>query len=106
MLQIAMAVGPLVIAFGARDSGGPVWWVLATTGLLLIVFAIVMERIRQGIENNARELGKFGTAVGDHGLPQPRQPLRSIAFYVSLVVFLLGVAALVVGVATALGMGE
>ena len=30
MLQISVAVAPLIIAFGARTDAGPVWWVMVS----------------------------------------------------------------------------
>ena len=43
MLQIAVAVGLLVLAFGKGDSIGPDWWTLAVVGVLLLIFGFVME---------------------------------------------------------------
>ncbi len=90
MVQISVAIAPVVIAFGAKEDGSPTWWVLATAGLLLIIFGWVMEKIRQGINANAQVLADFGERLGDNRIPNNSSRSKSSSYFVSVAIRLMG----------------
>ena len=47
MLQIAIGVGSLILAF-ARGGCKPDWWIFLVVGLLLIIFGSAMLKIGHG----------------------------------------------------------
>ena len=49
MLQIAVIVGSLILAYG-KDESEPARWVLAVVGALLTILGSTMLKIRHGIK--------------------------------------------------------
>lgn len=94
MVQIAVAVAPLVLAFSMRTGKNPPWWAWAVVGLFLLNCAWVMERIRKGIQMNAVVLSKVGQDVGDIDQPLPKGASKSSAFWVAIGLYTFGAASL------------
>ena len=95
MFQIAVGAGSVVLAFGRGESSDPDWWVLGTIGLLLVIFGLVMERIRQGISMNGIVLEKVGKIVGDADIPPASRWWESISFWIAFGLIALGISSLV-----------
>lgn len=95
MLQIAVGVGSLALAFGGGDKSGPEWWVLAVVGVLLVGFGVVMERIRHGIVNNGKVLRRAGSLVGDTEIPEASAYWKASSFWIALAMTAGGVVCVV-----------
>ncbi len=94
MLQIAVAVGSLVLAFGKGGSTGPDWWVWAVVGLLLFIFGFVMIRIGHGISMNGRVLKNAAELVGDGDIPLTAAWWKASSFWVAATIMVLGLLCL------------
>ena len=95
MFQIAIGSGSVVFAFGRGESSEPDWWVLAIIGFLLVIFGLVMERIRNGISMNGMVLEKVGKIVGDADIPPVSRWWKSVSFWISAFLMTLGILSLV-----------
>ncbi len=101
MLQIAIAVGALVVTFGGRGADGPEWWVIGGAGWLLCTLAVVMLRINGGITKNQQELAKAAVKTGDAGIPPIADWWKRSSFWVAASVFALGAVCLVLAIVSA-----
>lgn len=100
MLQLALAVIPLAIAVGARSGEDPSPWIFVTAGLIVIGLALVMERIRNGLNRNAVALQKAGKQIGDDDLPGPSAWKSSVSFWIAATLIVFGVICTVIGART------
>ena len=98
MLQIAIAVGALVVTFGVRGTSGPEWWVLSGAGLLIVMLGVVMLRINHGVAQNGLVLATTAAAIGDHAVPVPGRWWKRSASWVALTVLFLGTSSICLGV--------
>ena len=90
MLQIAVGIGSVVLAFGG-DARGPQWWVVGAVGALLLTCGVVMERIRGGIDKNGAVLRKVGARIGDHQIPDTSGRWFASSFWIALALIGAGV---------------
>ena len=102
MLQIAVAVGALVVTFGGSGTDGPEWWVLAVAGWLLTTLGLVMLRVNHGIKKNQEALIGAATSVGDPNIPPPGVGLKSRSNLAAASVLIFGV--ICIGLAIAVGL--
>ena len=91
MLQIAVIVGSLILAYG-KDESEPARWVLAVVGALLTILGSTMLKIRHGINVNNQVLHKAATRVGDTEIPPVSKCWKSIGCWISWA--LIGIGAL------------
>ena len=91
MLQIAVGVGLLTLAF-AKDGAKPNnWWVFAVVGTMLIIFGLVMLRIGHGIKMNSHALSKAAALVGDADIPLVSTWWKSVSFWIASMLIVVGV---------------
>lgn len=95
MFQISVGSGSLILAFGKEGSSGPAWWVLAIVGFLLMTFAAVMERIRQGISKNSSILRRVAAQIGDTEIPPATSWRKSVSFWIAFTLFIFGLLCIV-----------
>jgi hypothetical protein len=90
MLQIAVAAGSAVFAFGDGDSS-PRWWTWLLVGLVFSILGAAMLRIGHGIKANSKMLCEAGKAIGDPDVPIPAENLHSVSFWIAMSLTLSGV---------------
>lgn len=100
MLQIAVAAGSVVMAFGRDGSAKPGWWTWAAIGVLFIVLGAAMLRICGGIRDNARVLKSAGEAIGDRGIPAPSSRWTSVSFLIAFGLVIVGIGAILASIFT------
>jgi len=98
MLQIAVGAGSLILAFGKERSSGPDWWALCIVGLVLIIFGLVMERIRHAITMNGQVLRGVAAQVGDTDIPQITNWRKSISFWIAFTLMCLGLLCILLAI--------
>ena len=98
MLQIAIAVGALVVTFGDRGSEAPEWWVLVGSGWLIATLGVVMLRLNGGIKKNGTVLSSAAAAIGDDSIPAAGPWWKSSAAWAALLVFVFGLSCFSAGV--------
>ena len=97
MLQIAVIVGSLILAYG-KDGSEPARWVFAVVGALLMIFGSTMLKIRHGINMNNQVLHKAATRVGDTEIPPVSKWWKSIGWWISLALIGLGVLCIAIAI--------
>lgn len=91
MLQIAVGVGSLGILAFARSGREPDWWVFAAVGPMLAMFGVAMLRIGRGINMNNQVLRRAAALVGDAEIPQVSKWWKSVSFWISFTLVVVGV---------------
>ncbi|MCY4197233.1 MAG: hypothetical protein OXD33_10010 [Rhodobacteraceae bacterium] len=99
MLQILVAIGTAttLILRSTSDSGSLAWWFFMFLGAGLVVLAIAMHKINQGLRKNGEALKAKGEVIGDTKIPDVSNQWASIAHWLMLGTLLLGVVLLVYG---------
>jgi len=97
MLQIAVAVGSLALAFGNSASAGPDRWTWFGAGVVLITLGCVMQKIQSGIRKNGDVLRRIGERIGDVDIPPIASRLKATSFWVSFVVIVIGTISVLLG---------
>lgn len=98
LLQISVGVGSLALAFTANSSKSPGWWALL--GLMFIIFGVVMERIRKGLNKNNEVLRDVANQIGDKGIPPVSKPWQSTACWVAWILIIVGVMCIIISIWT------
>ena len=93
MLPIAGGAGAAILAF-ARYRSEPEWWVFLGVGLLLTISGVAMLRIGQGINKNGEVLRKVAAVIGDDDIPSVGKWYKSVAFWISWTMVVLGAGCL------------
>ena len=93
MLPIAGGAGAAILAF-ARYRSEPEWWVFLGVGLLLTISGVAMLRIGQGINKNGEVLRKVAAVIGDDDIPPVAKWFKSVAFWISWTMVVLGAGCL------------
>ena len=96
ILQIAVGVGTLTLAF-AREDYSPAWWVLTIVGLMLLLFAVTILRIKNGVDRNNEVLKSVASVVGDTGIPPVSKWRNSISFWIPMFLIACGLVCIVSG---------
>lgn len=91
MLQLSVAAGSAVLAFGDVVTGSSADWKWAVTGFIFLVLGIAMIRIGNGIKANAEVLCEVGSQIGDKWIPKPTPNHRSVSFWISVLISFCGV---------------
>lgn len=92
MMQIGIAAGSIVLAFGDGSNGTPGIWTLGAVGLVLFLTGLAMMRIGGGIKTNAEVLSAAGKELGDDQIPVPSSHWGGVAFTIALVMMIFGTA--------------
>lgn len=97
MLQISVAVAPLVLAFSVRNNQPPPIWSWVAIGIFLLITGWVMERIRTGVNKNATVLKKYSEILGDADQPDINGWKTSSAFWTSFALRAVGAGSIAYG---------
>jgi len=97
MLQIAVIVGSLILAYG-KEGSEPARWVFVVVGALFTMLGLTMLKIRHGINVNNQVLHKAATLVGDTEIPPASKWWKSIGCWISLVLIGLGVLCIAISI--------
>lgn len=78
LLQI-LGVGSIAFIINANGNGSisSLWWALL--GWMFIIFGVVMERIRKGLNDNNEVLRDVAIHIGDKGIPVAK-PWRQTSY--------------------------
>jgi len=98
MLQIAIATGSIVLAFGKGDSAKLVWWTWAVVGMILMILGFAMARISNGIKKNGEVLRSAGNIIGDINIPKQSSNWKNISFWIAIIMMVTGLACFVLSV--------
>jgi len=92
MLQILVAIASAT-ALLLRSTTGPIeWWFYCLLGVSLLIVGFVMIRIGSSIRTNASVLKEAAEALGDEGMPDVSNQLKSVAHWIAVSVMILGVS--------------
>ena len=91
--------GAAILAF-ARYRSEPEWWVFLGVGLLLTISGAAMLRIGQGINKNGEVLRKVAAVIGDKDIPSVGKWYKSVAFWISWTMVVLGAGCLLTAFST------
>lgn len=91
MLQIGIAAGSIVLAFGKGNDTQPEWWTWVAVGVVLFISGLAMMKIGAGIKRNAEVLSKAGAMIGDTDIPVPTSKFSGVAFWIAFVMMLTGI---------------
>ncbi len=94
MLQIAIATGSVVLAFGTSTSTRPEWWTWAAVGVILLILGIAMIRIGNGVRKNGEALRNAGNTIGDTNIPKQLSNSRSVSFWIAITMIIIGLVSL------------
>lgn len=97
MLRIAVGIGSLTLALGISSKTAPAGWVIQVSGIVLIVLGAIIEQINESMRANHKVLNLAGKAIGDTNIPENFRRCTSVAFWVSVLLGLFGVACLIWG---------
>jgi len=97
MLRIAVGVGSLALALGSSAKAAPAGWVIQIGGIVLIVLAAIIEQINESMRANHKVLNLVGKVVGDTTIPATFRRSTSVAFWVVVLLGLLGFGCLIWG---------
>lgn len=101
MLQISVAVAPLVLAFSVRNDQPPPVWSWIAIGIFLLITGWVMERMRTGLNNNSAVLRKYSEILGDADQPTLNEWKTSSAFWTAFGLRLIGIGSIIYGIVKA-----
>jgi len=94
MLQIAIATGSVVLAFGSSASTKPEWWTWAAVGMILLILGVAMVRIGNGVRKNGKILRNAGNTIGDMDIPKQLSNWSSVSFWIAIVMIIIGLVSL------------
>lgn len=97
MLQIAIAAGSIILAFGDGESSEPEWWALISIGLILIMLGSAMLKIFRGRKKNGKVLHKAGIKIGDKDIPIRKSNWKSASYWTALGVIMVGTILFLIG---------
>lgn len=97
MLQIAVAIGTFSLAFGNSSSDAPEWWIVQIGGVLLIGLGAIIEQINASMRDNHKVLSIVARVVGDTAIPDSFSRVRSVAFWVTVLLGILGIGCILWG---------
>ena len=89
-MQIGVAAGSVVLAFGDGSKEQPGWWTWMVVGVVLLFTGLAMMRIGGGIKANAEVLSAAGKELGDERIPVPSSQWGGVAFWIAAVMMLTG----------------
>lgn len=98
MLQIAVAAGSAILAFGTNNATQPGWWALIAVGVLLMILGFAKIRIGDGIRCNNKVLNKFGKDIGDQEIPVTQSRWKSFSFWIAVGMVIVGIACSYLGI--------
>ena len=101
MLQIAVIVCSLILAYG-KEGSEPARWVFVVVGVLLTIFGLTMLKIRHGIIMNNRVLHKAATRVGDTEIPDAAKWWKSAGWWISFALIGIGMLCILINIVTAI----
>lgn len=90
MLQIAIATGAVVLAFGSGASTKPEWWTWAAVGMILLILGFAKMRIGSGVRKNGEVLRSVGNAIGDVNIPKQLSSFSSVSFWIAITMMVMG----------------
>jgi hypothetical protein len=89
-------VGSAIAAFAQKSQDGlPNRWILFGYGLFAIAGGYTMHRVRASLELNNVVLRRFAIAIGDYYIPKLTKNKISAAFWVEMLLYGFGIAALI-----------
>jgi len=94
MLQIAIATGSVVLAFGKGISTKPEWWAWAVVGVILLILGVSMVRIGNGVRKNGEILRNVGNEIGDVNIPKQLSNWSSVSFWIAITMIIVGLVSL------------
>ena len=94
MFQIAIATSGAIIAV-FRNFGKLYYFPLLSIGSILLLTGISMRRINLGIVKNGEFLHKIGKEVGDSEIPLPQFNVKSIAWWISWLMIIVGIVLII-----------
>lgn len=97
VFQILIAIISAYILFLNTNVGCQNNWTLPVLGGALIVWSLALLKIGDGICANGKVLKQFGEKIGDTGLPDVSEKDYSITFWVTVLVLVSGMCAVVFG---------
>ena len=100
LLQISVGVISLALVFTANSSVSPAWWALSGLGVMFIIFGLVMERIRLGLNKNNEVLRNVAIQIGDKDIPTISEPWRSIACWIAWIWIIGGATCIIISICT------
>lgn len=106
MLQMALAIGAIVISFAQHDGGRFSHFSYVFCGVAMILLSVAMERIGSAIRANGEILSTCGASIGDNKIMSPKGRLSSSAFWIALTIGIFGSLLAVFGVTNALFDGN
>lgn len=94
MFQIAIATSGAIIAVFS-DFGKLYYFPLFSIGAILLLAGISMRKINLGIVKNGRVLHKIGKEIGDSEIPLPQFNIKSIAWWISWLMIIIGIVLII-----------
>jgi len=104
-MQIGVAAGSIVLAFGKDGNNHPGWWTWTGIGAVLLLSGTAMMRIGSGIKANAQVLSTAGKILGDIDIPVPKFRWGGVSFFISLSMLLAGMISIYLALAPFLWQG-
>ncbi len=95
MMQIGIAAGSIILAFGKAPNNHPGWWAWIAVGVILILTGVAMIRIGSGIKANAEVLAEAGEMIGDSKIPVPQSKWGGVAFSIAITMIAAGAIAII-----------
>lgn len=95
VVQIGVATASAIFAFSEKSNSSISWWALVACGVVLLFTGVILGRIRSGIVSNSIPLKLAGEQLGDMYLPHVGNRWKSVAFWIEISTYCLGLVALV-----------